>query len=603
MDGVLRNTTYPRKVDLRELDFMSGGLGITISRQDRVRSYVGAVASLGIYTTLILACIYFIGQFLDDDQPNTQFSTFFDNRARNFKVSSMGTSFFFLIGNPAAKIGTFDGTDTYDPSKDSPEPASVDATTSSHPSFTKQEDIPREGLSADQNGHRILQKSSATSYLKQSELGLYFNATLSYEILEFSFVGQQDVRKVTAVKLRLVPCNTTAWFTDQASQTNLKKNIFLYELVSKYGICIGADSNTQIYGDPLSSKSSRIRLQLEYCDSSSLPGCLDSSLSDIRDAQGIDLVVGTYAPSVNVANKANPWNFDLTTLRRASITPLTNIIFTVPMKDVIVSTDEGRIIEDFKNQSRAIPLEISAQYVAAFIFGKSMVDFTNAPKADDSSYFSVMYGGKELTYLDFRLISSRYVEIHKRKYMSILELFGNIGGSVEFLIVIFMCIFHWYENLHTQSKVRSEVLKSLGLTEKVLSNSTSAKKCMPWIKNSGPPTGQGNHPELHKLAKEALDQMSESAINLEDMVVRESQLELLLPSLVPGHVLKLLPVVSMMEKMVQVDEEVKQQQLKSQIENTKKEKYQSPTVQTNSIHTSRVTSRERRLPWSKLWKS
>ena len=587
MDAVLRSTTYPRKLSFKELDYLSEGKGINVAGEETSKSYVGAFASLGVYTVLTLAIIYYLNQFLDEGSPNVQFSTSIESKASTFRAGTMGTNFYFLVGNPKAKFSVVDATTTYDPNKDSGDTSNPTSNPydSPQPAPTADGSSPAiKPFDAEVPNHRNLQAASTNSYLKFSELGIFFNATLRQEIIQFGFSGQDDFRIVSVIKKNLIACSNAAWYKSRANQHYMQQILFLYNLVGKYGICFDVDDKTQIYGDPLSVKSSRLRFTLEYCDSTTIPGCLDTALSAIKDANGIDLVVGTFEPSVNLGNKTHPWNYDLSSDNRLTIDVLAKATVTVPMKNLTVITDNGLVIEDLKNESKAAPKSLVTQYAPSFEFGKNMNDIVGGGNAD---MFSVTYGGRELTYFDFRLTSSRYAESYKRSYMTILDLFGNIGGTVEFVIVLFLLLFHWYENLYSQQNIREELRKKFGLPEKVLHHPTSGIKCCRKHKpdQAIPEPAKDTETDTTGYAKIAMDEISESALNLERLAVSDTTTNLLLESLVPKAIVKLSPVIVLMKKMIEAKEDEEQkarekEQKKSLADRTPSE---NPSIELQSL--------------------
>ena len=100
MDDVLRNTTIPKSIKLRHIDFISEGIGITVDGKDRIGSKFGALLTVITYGVFIWTLYYFISGFLDTSSPKIQFNISSEKNGNNFQLSETDTYFFFLAQNP-----------------------------------------------------------------------------------------------------------------------------------------------------------------------------------------------------------------------------------------------------------------------------------------------------------------------------------------------------------------------------------------------------------------------------------------------------------------------------------------------------------------------
>src|SRR3990167_4942408 len=257
MDGVLKFTSVPKKLDLKELDFFSEGVGLKMGGEDRVKSYLGMFTSLCLYTLLGLATFYYLQQFLDESSPKIQYNRMIKPQASSFTVNEMGAFYFFLICNPSSKL----------------KPATES-----------------DGVTTGER-RRILQTTKPPNlYLTRAELEKYFVVSLSQEIIQFQTnpSGGEDYQIVQAAPKTLIPCSEAEWFIQEKLHDSVK-----------------------IFGDQLSRKSSRLRFKLDFCDSTTKASCLPDGFDDILKADGLNLVVGSFEPSVDNSNKTNPWSFAL----------------------------------------------------------------------------------------------------------------------------------------------------------------------------------------------------------------------------------------------------------------------------------------------------
>src|SRR3990167_1054079 len=173
MDGIIRSTSLPGKLSLKELDFMTEGKGINIGGEGTPKTYFGAAASLGIYGVLILAIVYYVQEFLDETNPNVQFSRALEAKASHFRAKDMGTYVYLLVGNPNAKLQ--DKSDTFDPTKDKGnvdiKSISPGATQEAATSKIGPEEAGESQESGQGSGHRVLQ-TTTNSYLTREQLDL-----------------------------------------------------------------------------------------------------------------------------------------------------------------------------------------------------------------------------------------------------------------------------------------------------------------------------------------------------------------------------------------------------------------------------------------------
>ena len=97
MDGFIRNTSYPTKLRLDELDFISEGIQVNVAGQDRVKSKTGAIISIILYTLLLCSLYYYLRQFLKTTDPKIQFNRSIQSQSFKYNLSESKLHFFLLI--------------------------------------------------------------------------------------------------------------------------------------------------------------------------------------------------------------------------------------------------------------------------------------------------------------------------------------------------------------------------------------------------------------------------------------------------------------------------------------------------------------------------
>lgn len=528
MDGVLKFTTVPKKLDLKELDFFSEGVGLKMAGEDRAKSYLGMFTTLCLYTLLGLSTYYYLTQFLDESSPKIQYNRMIKPIANSFVVNEMGAYYFFLIGNPSSKL----------------RPASAE-----------------DGVTGDDSGERrrrLQAVKPANLYLSQPELKKYFVTSLAQEIIQFQTnpTGGEDYQVVQSSAKSLIPCSQAEWFKDPKFKDALNENEFVLQLLTKYGICMQLDNNVKMFGDQLSRKSSRIRFKLDFCPSTNTD-CLADGFSDILKASGLNMIVGSFEPSVDNSNKTNPWSYALNVDTQINIESLSTATVTVAMKSIECLTDKGVVISDVDNQTRAAIDAVKKDFTASFEFGESMNDaLANLPTpvtpAEDQ--YSVQYIPNEMTYVDVRFVASRTTEQFQRTYDTILDLFGNIGGSLDFVIIIFVILFNWCENLLTDRTLTKQIGQALQVPEKMMGNHKRQGCCSK--KNRTAPSAD-EHKEPTKLdgCNDAIADITDKSLSVENLAVQSTTYEFMVDNMMPAHLKTLIPLTVFVKKMVEQKKE------------------------------------------------
>jgi hypothetical protein len=495
---------------------------------------LGMITTLFLYTLLGLATSYYLAQFLDESSPKIQYNRIIKPQANSFSAHNMGAYFFFLIGNPASKLlpaTESDGVTTDD--------------------------------SSDNAGvrRRILQSTASKNlYLKLSEVSKYFVTTLTQEVIQFQTnpAGGEDYQVVQAINKTLIPCTQAAWFNDPQFADALKENEFVNHLITKYGICIQLEDTVKIFGDQLSRKSSRLRFKLEYCDSATT--CLSSSFDDVSNSDGLHMVVGSFEPAVDNSNKTNPWSYALNVDTQIGIEALSTATVTVALKSIECLTDKGAVISDVDNLTRAAIDMVRKDFTSSFQFGQDITSLlTTTPSYDQ---YSVQYIPANVSYVDIRIVASRTTEQFQRTYDTILDLFGNIGGSLDFVIIIFVILFNWLENILTDHTVMTQMASALQVPQKMLGKSKKRAWC--GKKNRTKPNELELKEEETKIGgcKEALAEICEKSLSVENIAIQATTYEMMIESMVPAHLRTLMPLTVFMKKLIEQKKSQEKEKLK-----------------------------------------
>ena len=523
MDGIIRSTTYPKKLKLEELDYFSEGVGITVEDDDRMKSKLGSFISISIYTLLILATYYYLKKFIDTTGPKIQYNVITDsNGADPLNLAKSGTYFFMFIENPEKKSQeTYVAEDALYNDLDALEDSSDAAA---------EETV--EDPAAATGARRILQIPTPQNYLlKFEELPRYFNYQLDYIVNEYKKIGASEmVEVVKRTKLDLVKCTDTDWFRNKTLQKILKQSEFALKSITSYGICFRLGDKVSLFGDTMTKTFGFLSLNFTECDSTKSPNCLTDAYEKIVAAKGVKVVLGALEPTLNNSEKKDPFSWSLNIDNSFNLDPLLEVKMGVSIKQIEAITDMGMVIEDQKSIRKGAIGKITYEFGSKFTYGTYLSgDDYYLSKSDSTVYFSI------------NIMASRTIEQFTRTYDTILDLFGNIGGSIDFLIILFTICFHWHENYTTAARMRSAIGKSLNLPVQMRQRNDSVFS-MCCKKTPAP-------------MKEALDGMVEQTMSFERMANDAVTSKLVRDYLLPKEVSSLGSIVVMMGRLIEAKKE------------------------------------------------
>src|SRR3990167_9563501 len=382
MDEIIKNTTYPRRGSFREVDFFSGGTGIKIKGDDRVKSFLGAFITIIIYVLLGLSTGYYILQFLDETNPKIQYNRRQLPMPSEFRFPDSGMNFFFLVTNPSPQAGT---TDDF--------------------------------------------------YLTIDTLKKYYTATSIYQVSNYKIDQTVTLKNETKrTNIELIPCNQTAWFNDPINQEILKQNLFTMFIIQNFGICPNMTPEVMIFGDDQTFDNGRYRFRLEIC---SPERCANNHSNILANSGEQSITIGAFVPSVMNSDKVNPWRGVVNLDNLVPIGMFLNTRATMSLKEVQIETDTGILISKNSLSRYAELNSIRRDYAASVTLGD--------PISSSSTQFGVKAFTRKPPIFELRIVSSRNSEVYSRSYVTILDLFGSIGGSIEFVVVMFAVFFNWLE--------------------------------------------------------------------------------------------------------------------------------------------------------------
>lgn len=490
MDGIIRNTSFPKKFSLRELDFFSEGASVKIKSDDRVKSTFGAFLSILIYGLLTAAIYYYLTKFLDDTNPKLQNNARLLAAPSNFapeKGGVGGTFLFFLITNPSANAGKT-------------EPLYLTNTTY-------------------KNYYEI--KSTYTQVKSKIE-GLIVKTDTSVAAVRHNVEVQS--------------CADSQWFKDPENQEILNANNYTKFLIKEFGLCPKFNSSMPIFGDEQTLDSGKYTFGLANCIA---PVCDPVvAFPIVSKSSGQSVTVGAFQPVVNNAKKQNPFEYEINMDTLVPLNQFLNSKVVVSLKELVVETDVGMFIEDVREESRSAVNNYRVSYDPVVTVGDVWIDDPNFAN------FYVKYVTPSVDPITITLLSSRLSQQVSRSYDTILDLIGNAGGTAEALIMILLILFHWIENMHVESRINSVVGKYLGLPEPIR---PPLNMFNPWIR----PFVRNKTKKTQLESDEVVAEIVEKALSVEQMSYNQIMLRFFLEHSLPSEVSELIPVVYVMKELLE----------------------------------------------------
>jgi hypothetical protein len=607
MKDIIENTTVPDKwLSVSSYDFYSGGTQLNVAGRERNQHCCGTIITLCIYGLMGLASWYFVSQFLDTEGPKIEYNFRTEPSSFKFNLKEVETNFFILLSNPDLIIQTKKVDDAMmgdsmmkeDPMMD--ESYSGDENPSdpsgSEPPCDPATDpmcVPPCDITVDptcggticdpatdpnccdpatdpfcRRRRRVLQTTEPKfPFLNLDNYGMYYAMALKYEIIEYKKTPTgASYQSMMAGTKDFIKCSEAAWFKNPDYQEALNQSPFARDLINDFGICFDVGNDLIIVGDNMSKKSSRLSFSLRECKAG-VGNCFADATERIREAKDLYALIGSFEPAINNSNKEKPWDFGINTNHKVTIDSLVTAEANVYLKKLSTKTDWGMIIEQIKEEFKAAISHVRTEFQSKLTLGTT----TGAPNEFDMKYLS------KDSLLTVNYVASRQTEEVKRSYMTLLDLFGQIGGTIDFLIFIITLLFHWYENITSSLSMRKAISDKLKFPEKYSNKSNSTLSRVKTLFSKD---------KIDKKTEEAIDQMVEEALSVERMTEDAAIVSILKDTLYPKEVVALLPTVMLLKKRMAIEDEEKEKEMKKQSKSKKVDKSKGPIIQPNSGITS-----------------
>ena len=516
MDQLLRNTTHPTKVDLRELDFFSEGIKVNVKGKDKVPNLLGTFTTIMLYSVLCWTCWYFISGFLDTTEPKIQYKETISPKGNEVVLSEVRANFFILVENPKFSVE---------------EKKAATAITAIVDDRDSQEGKTFSDVS------RIKSYGVGEPYLTLKSLGTFYGYHFNYVNKTYSDqVGADSAPQWEYDEQDLVECSQTDWFKDPIMEEVLKKDMNTYEIIKKYGICLDmSDEKGPIYikGDSTSTNYSYASLELTECFAKEVNSPCDPKAKEIiKNSKRRKLIFGYIEPVLDKSDIDNPFKWYPSLDNQFNINPELEVMTTVFLKNITVETDRGLIVESTSEDSQVAIHSINMFVDDAELISPILLANSDSQETESSNYAA---------YISVRIEAGSLTENYSRSYDKILDLFGSIGGTIDAFILMFIIFFHWYQNYVTSLRMKRALGNHLGVPTKMKVRGNSIfNMCLK--RNSD-----------EKI--EALDEMVEETTSFQKLSENLISVSLLNKYIFDPNAKRLAPTIRLMKKMIDMKEE------------------------------------------------
>jgi len=410
---------------------------------------------------MILASVYFFIKFAETTDPKIRYDYSSSLKSFDYKMGESEVNFFLLVSNPEEKVvvrkssdpqlsDTDDNEPTdenpFDPNYDAENEELLDPYDTSTPTDDSATDDPSTG--GERRRRRLEQLATPKfPYLDYDSFNLYFQGSLRYEIVIFKTTKEGGTYK--SIKIgdkKLIKCSESGWFKNPKYKTTFDQSPFPKFLIEKFGICFDLEDDLILTGDTMSIQSSQLSFNMRICKAGT-GSCLADAEDKVNQAKEMTVTVGALEPYVDNTLKEDYWMYGLNTDTILSLDYIQTTFADTYLGKTEVETDYGWLVEMKEQQTRGKIDRVRTEFSSKITLGQS----TGNPDEFDTRFI------RSDSLLGITFLASRNAVKISRSYDTLLDTFGSIGGSIDFLIFLITFFFHWYENINSNREVRGAV--------------------------------------------------------------------------------------------------------------------------------------------------
>ena len=129
-------------------------------------------------------------------------------------------------------------------------------------------------------------------------------------------------------------------------------------------------------------------------------------------------------------------------------------------------------------------------------------------------------------------------------------MFGNIGGSVDFMIILFIIFFNWMENINQRTRVRKILTKTLNIAPGLLKEKKRIRRgfCC-WKKALTAAEQKDDDAKVEPT--DIVDEVAEHSLAMEEIARNSIFVNYILSKTTDESINKLAPSIMVMEKMLE----------------------------------------------------
>lgn len=291
MDEAVARFSAPKSFSIKEFDFFGEGISLRFFKRETQKTAYGALCTILFYILLLLSAYYFLGKFLQTDDPDIQFSSFRIDTPFITDLFKDNFHIFLLFKT-------------------------------------------RQG--------QILDLTRVQGLINLKIIKQTFRVETNTEGTKIEHQEEYD----------WVTCELADWTKGELAKKYIEPGSIREALIKSSGICI-KNTTIPIFGSPISDRYQLLRIQVRLCLPSS-EGCTATTSNDYDYLNSLKLTIGVFSANVDAENKAEPLIYGINIENSIIISKDTTQSMDVFLSQLQVNTDVGVLVEDIREQKAVV---------------------------------------------------------------------------------------------------------------------------------------------------------------------------------------------------------------------------------------------------------
>lgn len=324
----------------------------------------------------------------------------------------------------------------------------------------------------------------------------------------------------------IVRCLNVDWYKSDLRKKYVADDSATDHLIKESAACI-TNSSIPIKGSPVDDTYTYLSIKVLQCEPD-LVGTPEGERECFPEHfTGLSMTVGIFSAGIDIENKDNPLQYGLNIENSFTISLDNFVEVGMTVKKIEVLTDHGLFYERVKKDDALVLGAIRS----SSILRKKPDGISNAQFVNNYPVF------------ELKVESSNSVEQFSRSYVTMFDLFGNIGGTADMILFLIVLFYSWYNTYFFDRDLPKIYSKSF-LPEDMIKSSAKPK--------NGDSISLKRY-EAQKVQYEAMKEIVDNSLSLEGLM-SSSNLNLFFEGIfLKDYQKMLLPIVALMLKKNEID--------------------------------------------------